>query len=64
MEAYYINGLSSFTLVNDVNRNGWSGFELWDPQTQTDQVPDGGTTLALLGAAVSSLALIRRRLTS
>jgi len=60
MEAYYIKGLSSFTVPNDVNQNGWSGFELWDPQT--NQVPDGGTTLLLLGSAISGLALIRRKL--
>lgn len=30
--------------------------------TQTDAVPDGGSTLALLGAALSGLALLRRAL--
>ena len=60
MEAYYIKGLSSFTVPNDVNQNGWSGFELWDPHTS--QVPDGGTTLLLLGSVMSGLALIRRKL--
>ena len=63
MEAYYINGLSSFTVPNDVNQNGWSGFELWDPHTTTIQVPEGGTTVFLLGSALSGLYLIRRKIT-
>jgi len=52
-EGYYINGLSSFTLPNDVNQNGWSGFELWDPHTR--QVLDSGSTIGLLALALAGL---------
>jgi len=70
--VYYIHGLTgTIDLVNDVpgdndkgqpfNKKGLSNYWLSDgghPPT----VPDGGTTVVLLGAAVSALGLIRRKL--
>ena len=61
-EFYYIGGLTGqITLNNDINQNGESHYDLWTAGGST-QVPDGGTTVLLLGAALSGLALIRRKL--
>jgi len=49
----------------DANGNGFGindGFEEWSALTGTSSVPDGGTTVLLLGAALSGLGLIRRKL--
>jgi hypothetical protein len=49
----------------DANGGGFGindGFEEWSALTGTSSVPDGGTTVLLLGAALSGLGLIRRKL--
>ncbi len=59
-ELYYIGGLTGdVVLSNDINDNGASHWDLWGPG---QQVPDGGTTVLLLGVALSGLGLIRRKL--
>lgn len=56
-EAYYVHGLTgSVTLGNDVNRNGISGYTYWNG----GQVPDGGTTIALLGLALTGVWVFAR----
>jgi len=59
---YFLNGASSFTFpANGSGPNCFGGFSsivLFDGVP----VPDGGTTVLLLGAALSGLALIRRKL--
>lgn len=56
-EAYYVHGLTgSVTLGNDVNRNGISGYTYWNG----GQVPDGGTTIALLGLGLAGLWMFAR----
>ena len=56
-EAYYVRGLTgSVTMNNDVNRNGISGYTYWNG----GQVPDGGTTLVLLGLGLGSLCCVAR----
>lgn len=57
-EAYYVHGLTgSLTLDNDVNRNGISGYTYWNGG---GSVPDGGTTVVLLGLGLSSVCLLAR----
>lgn len=59
-EAYYVHGLTgSVTLNNDINANGISGFTYWNEGP--GQVPDGGSTVALLGLGLGSLGLLARR---
>ena len=56
-EAYYVRGLTgSVKLDNDINRNGISGYTYWNG----GQVPDGGTTIALLGLGLSGVWLFAR----
>jgi len=59
----------SGSLVGDVITLNWAGGEVTDGQSFTAvynvgtvAVPDGGSTLALLGMAMTSLALLRRKL--
>ena len=70
--VYYIHGLTGIIdLVNDVpgnndkgqpfNQKGLSNYWLSD-SGRPPTVPDGGTTVVLLGAAISTLGLIRRKL--
>lgn len=60
-EAYYVHGITgSVTLNNDINGNGISGYTYWNEGP--GQVPDGGSTLALLGLGLGSLGLLARRL--
>jgi hypothetical protein len=57
-EAYYVHGLTgSVTLGNDINRNGISGYTYWNGG---GQVPDGGTTIALLGLGLAGIWLFAR----
>jgi hypothetical protein len=66
VEVFFLNGASSFTFPsNGTGQNGFGGFSsivLFDSGPVTHSVPDGGTTVLLLGAALSGLALLRRRL--
>jgi hypothetical protein len=59
VEAYYIKGLSSFTVPNDVNQNASSGFELWDPQPAL--VPELTSTVWCLAMGWCFIALLRRK---
>ena len=60
--VYFLDGASSFTFPSSgLGQNGFGGFSsivLYDGIP----VPDGGTTVLLLGTALSGLALARRRL--
>jgi len=69
--VYYIHGLTGIIdLVNDVpgdndkgqpfSGKGLSNYWLSDGKPPT--VPDGGTTVVMLGAAISAFGLIRRKL--
>ena len=59
-EFYDVAGLTgTVAFSNDINQNGISHFDIWGPGTT---VPDGGTTVVLLGAALSGLGLMRRKL--
>ena len=62
IEVWFLNGASSFDFpANGSGPNGMGGFSsivLFGPTV----VPDGGSTVLLLGLAFSSLGLIRRRL--
>jgi hypothetical protein len=61
--VYDIAGLSAGTVIDVPNvafGHGMTGFTLLDGTT--NHVPDGGTTVLLLGAALSGLGLIRRKL--
>jgi len=62
VEVFFLNGASSFTFPsNGSGPNGFGGFSSIT-LFQGSSIPDGGTTVLLLGAALSGLALIRRRL--
>jgi hypothetical protein len=54
-------GAWSFTISN-AGGGAHSDFSFTFANSQTAAVPDGGLTVALLGAALSGLALIRRKL--
>jgi hypothetical protein len=62
--VYYIAGLTGLIdLVNDVpgfERKGLSNY--WLSDAPTSSVPDGGTTVLLLGVALSGLGFLRRKL--
>jgi len=61
--AYYVDANGSFDVPdNGPGPNGTGGVsfvDVWDHVS----VPDGGTTVLLLGAALSSFGLLRRKLT-
>lgn len=58
-EAYYVHGLTgSVTLNNDINRNGISGYTYWEQGP--GQVPDGGSTVVLLGLGLGALGVFAR----
>jgi hypothetical protein len=62
VEVFFLNGASSFTFpANGTGQNGFGGFSsitLFDALP----VPEGGTTVLLLGAALSAFGLLRRKL--
>ncbi len=55
--AYYIGGMTGTWTFNSPNDRDLSGYRLYDATTS---VPDGGTGVMLLGAALGALGLIRR----
>jgi hypothetical protein len=62
---FWIGDLSGeIEIPNLVNRNGLSHFVLINPRDANipppSNVPDGGTTVALLGLAISGMGLMRR----
>lgn len=62
LEVWDLNGASSFNFPDHGSgpngKGGFSSIRLYDG----NGVPDGGTTVLLLGAALSALGLIRRKL--
>jgi hypothetical protein len=61
-EVWYINGLSGdITIPSHGGQYGISGSTLFTPGTPTG-VPDGGSTVALLGLAALGLVAVSRRL--
>lgn len=58
--AYYIGGMSGIWTFNSPNDRDLSGYRLYDATTRPPSVPDGGTGVMLLGAALAGLGLIRR----
>jgi len=68
VQAFYITGLSGPYDFSNSQIAGGAGhpavgglsfYSFYDPPTQ---VPDGGTTLLLLGATLTCVGLIRRKL--
>ena len=57
--AYYIGGMTGTWTFNSPNNRDLSGYRLYDAGTPPS-VPDGGTGVMLLGAALGALGLIRR----
>jgi hypothetical protein len=58
-EVFYIGGLTgNITLSDFINRNGLSGYTLFNAA----KVPDGGATATLIGMGIMSLGLIRRKI--
>jgi len=58
-EVWYVGNLSGIiTIPNFWNQYGLSGYALFGPGGQG--VPDGGTTVMLLGAALGTLGMARR----
>ena len=57
--AYYIGGTTGTWTFNSPNNRDLSGYRLYDAGTPPS-VPDGGTGVMLLGAALGALGLIRR----
>ena len=66
-EVWYVGDLSGIiTIPATAGRYGLSGWTLFGPGVSVDPhgVPDGGTTVMLLGAALGSLGMARRFLKS
>jgi hypothetical protein len=63
LEVWDLNGASSFDFpANGSGPNGFGGFSsirLYD--ANPNLVPDGGTTVVMLGAVISGLGLLRRK---
>jgi hypothetical protein len=57
--AYYIGGMTGTWTFNSPTNRDLSGYRLYDAGTPPS-VPDGGTGVMLLGAALGALGLIRR----
>ncbi len=57
--AYYIGGMTGTWTFNSPNGSDLSGYRLYDASTPPS-VPEGGTGVMLLGAALGALGLIRR----
>jgi hypothetical protein len=63
LEAGFSADLGLFTLPTGAN-SGYApndGFEEWWTLSKTQQVPDGGSTVALLGLALTGMGLIGRK---
>lgn len=60
-EVWYVGDLSSTIIIDgNLGQYGFSSWALFAPQPQN--VPDGGATVMLLGAAISCLGVMRRYL--
>ena len=63
LEVWYVGDLSGTITIPGVDgQYGLSGWTLFGPGGQG--VPDGGTTVMLLGAALSALGMARRYIKS
>jgi hypothetical protein len=63
--VWYVGNLSgTITIPADWNGYGLSGWTLFGPGGTPGGVPDGGTTVMLLGAALGALGMARRFLKS
>ena len=64
VEVFFLNGATSFTFpANGSGPNGFGEFSsLTLFQGTPGTVPDGGTTVFLLGVALSGLGLVRAKL--
>ena len=67
-EVWYVGGLSGIITIPAVGLDGQnfglSGWTLFGPGGGGNGVPDGGTTVMLLGAALGALGMARRYLKS
>jgi hypothetical protein len=63
VEIFFLNGATSFSFPDfGSGPNGYGGFSSLTLYDAPPSVPDSGTTLWLLGAVLSGLGLIRRKL--
>ncbi len=63
-EVFFLNGATSFTFpANGSGQNGFGGFSSLTLFEGTPSVPDGGSTLLLLGVALSAFGLVRAKMT-
>jgi len=63
VEFFYLNGAADFTFPADgTGLNGIGGFSSLTLIKGTPQVPDGGSTIALLGFALTGVGLLRRKI--
>jgi hypothetical protein len=61
VEFFFLNGMSSFVFPTDgTGPNGFGGFSSLTLFKGQPGVPDGGTTLMLLGCAIGGLGAMRR----
>ena len=64
VEFFYFNGMTTFDVpANGTGPNGFGGYSsgtLFGPGTPPPPVPDGGSTIMLLGAALGGLGAMRR----
>ena len=61
-EVWHVGGLNGIITIPSFGGGyGISGSRLYTPGTGTGTVPDGGSTVLLLGAAVSGLGMVARR---
>ena len=65
VELFYLNGESEFSFPSiGTGPNGFGGFSsLTLFKGENGSVPDGGSTVMLLGAAVGLITMIRRKIT-
>ena len=65
VEFFYLNGASAFTFsANGTGSNGFGGFSsltLFKGNDPAKSVPDSGSTMMLLGAALGLIGMIRRK---
>lgn len=60
-QVFYLGGDSNLVVDNSNDGNGLSWYELFNAEEDNSDVPDSGTTLALLGAALLALVGFRAR---
>jgi len=61
VEFFFLNGMTSFIFpANGTGPSGFGGFSSLTLFASAPPVPDGGTTIALLGVALAAVELLRR----